>query len=418
MKITSLLVSALFFLKLQLLCGQCPNNAVNLTSQLQVDNFNSNYPGCTNITNDLSISGNTITNLNGLSGLTQINSLVIENTGSLTTLTGLNNVTTIGGVDIKNNSALTTIDGLNGVSSIDVFYLLDNPFLNNLTALGNLLNIAHIEIYGNHSLNDLNGLQGLSSIDLYFSISNNNSLTSLSGLENLNFVGDGLDITNVEFRVSFNANLSDLSALQNLNYVDGRFNISFNPLLNNLLGLESLSFVRDLDISSNATLQTFDGLQGLTNVENHIRIYNNQILTSLEGLNNLNSIPIENTAISSNPNLSYCTVSGICNILNVDPSLISISGNLSGCANNTEVTTACQNPCSLLQDHLIVNNDPILPGVYQSKLSLSSSGHIYSGLTGTNAVKFYAKDIIELLNSFEVEIGSHFEIMNVDSGCP
>jgi hypothetical protein len=48
----------------------CLPEGINFTTQAQIDNFQTNYPGCTEIEGDVLILGSNITNLTGLSVLT------------------------------------------------------------------------------------------------------------------------------------------------------------------------------------------------------------------------------------------------------------------------------------------------------------------------------------------------------------
>jgi hypothetical protein len=50
----------------------CLPEGINFTTQEQIDNFQSNYPGCTDIMGTVLIEGNNITNLDGLNGITVI----------------------------------------------------------------------------------------------------------------------------------------------------------------------------------------------------------------------------------------------------------------------------------------------------------------------------------------------------------
>ncbi len=104
----------------------CENNClpegITFTTQEQIDNFQTNYPGCTEIEGNVTINGDNITNLNGLSVLTSIGGdfliggcAYLQCNPLLTSLTGLDNLTSIGSyLGIKNNYALTSICGLQG----------------------------------------------------------------------------------------------------------------------------------------------------------------------------------------------------------------------------------------------------------------------------------------------------------------
>ena len=50
----------------------CLPEGITFTTQEQIDNFQANYPGCTEIEGGLLVQGNNITNLDGLSVITSI----------------------------------------------------------------------------------------------------------------------------------------------------------------------------------------------------------------------------------------------------------------------------------------------------------------------------------------------------------
>ena len=145
----------------------CLPQGITFTTQEQIDNFQTDYPGCTEIGGDVQVKNedDNITNLNGLSVLTSIGGFLnIELNNELTSLTGLDNVDSIGGfLWIDNNIALTGLTGLDNVTSIG----------------GNLI------IYNNIALTSLSGLENVASIEGGIAINHNNALTSLSGLENI-----------------------------------------------------------------------------------------------------------------------------------------------------------------------------------------------------------------------------------------
>jgi hypothetical protein len=131
-------------------------------TQGQIDNFQTNYPGCTEIEGSVTIydyySGN-ITNLAGLSVLTSIGSyLEIGGNSSLTTLTGLDNLTSVGGsLYICCNDSLTSLMGLENLTSImGDLNILENEALTSLTGLDNIQanSITDLYIYDNSTLEE------------------------------------------------------------------------------------------------------------------------------------------------------------------------------------------------------------------------------------------------------------------------
>jgi hypothetical protein len=122
-----------------LLPHYCLPGGITFTTQEQIDNFQINYPGCTEIEGDVYIgdwmSGSSITNLNGLSVLTSVGGgLYIGNNPSLTNLLGLDNLNTIGGVLwIYWNNAITSLMGLDNLNSIGgTLGIDDNDALTNM----------------------------------------------------------------------------------------------------------------------------------------------------------------------------------------------------------------------------------------------------------------------------------------------
>jgi hypothetical protein len=205
----------------------CLPYGITFTTQQQIDNFQTNYPGCTEIEGYVIISGNDITNLDGLSVLTSIGSGLSIHTNALTSFTGLNNLTSIGGdLGIEENYALTSIIGLEGLTSIggrlEVSY---NYHLTSLTGLEGLTSIGgSLTIAMNQQMNTLIGLEGLTTIGGSFYIGDSYSLTSLTGLEGLTAIGNDLWILS-------NINLVTLIGIDNLASIGGDLSIADNNSL-------------------------------------------------------------------------------------------------------------------------------------------------------------------------------------------
>jgi hypothetical protein len=146
----------------------CLPEGITFSTQEEIDNFQINYPGCTEIEGDVIIGnlyGSNISNLNGLSSLILIGGyLTIIHNDELSSFQGLNNLTSAKSLIIDENNILTSLSGLNNLSSLN-------------EALG---------IYGNLMLNDLSALSNLNQSIEFIEIINNDNLTNLSGLENIN----------------------------------------------------------------------------------------------------------------------------------------------------------------------------------------------------------------------------------------
>ncbi len=366
----------------------CLPEGIVFDTQAQIDNFQINYPGCTeiegnveigyygsNITNinglsnityiggDLMISGNTsLSSLNGLSALTFLGGeLRIEYCASLVDLTGLEGLTSIGNLHIYENNALLSLSGLNNIDSIhglvliwannalinltglnnltfieNQFGILSNDTLNNLEGLNNLTSIGGgVLIRDNQSLTDLSGLSNLNTASGQFTIFDNDNMVNLSGLEGLNSIGELLQITG-------NYSLQDLSGLNNLTSVGGTLYIGSNDALLNLSGLNSLNTVGGVvQISNNNSLSSLAGLENVTSINGSLHIANNNALSSLNGLENIEAASINDLHIFKNPSLTKCEVKSVCDYLAAPNGAIEIYSNGPGCSSRQDVESAC-----------------------------------------------------------------------------
>ena len=94
-KFTLLIVLTLVF-QVSLL-SQCLPEGITFTTQTEINNFQTNYPGCSLIEGNVFIQGSDINNLAGLDSLISIEgNLVIENT-VLDNLAGLDSLISVGG---------------------------------------------------------------------------------------------------------------------------------------------------------------------------------------------------------------------------------------------------------------------------------------------------------------------------------
>ena len=101
-----LLFAFLFILQIPSAKAQICYGSYTLNSQAAVDAFS-----CTQVTGELTISGNDITNLDALSSLTGVNQAVwIIKNDSLTQIDGLSNLSSLGGsLTIDGNPSLTNV---------------------------------------------------------------------------------------------------------------------------------------------------------------------------------------------------------------------------------------------------------------------------------------------------------------------
>ncbi|MEZ5197940.1 MAG: T9SS type A sorting domain-containing protein [Bacteroidales bacterium] len=351
----------------------CLPEGITFTTQAEIDNFQANYPGCSEIEGNVIIMGDDITNLNGLLVLTSIEgslylghsdpgvpsltslsglanlqvigeSLVIGNknvggpvNNSLLSLAGLESLTSVGNkLDIGGMHSLSNLSGLNNLTTIGgLFRVAFNNSLVNLEGLDNITSIWSIAIERNFSLINLAGLENITSTPGGISIYAN-SITSLSGLENLYSIEGGLSIgwcaglddlsglsnlsdIGLGFEV-YITNISNLSGLSNLVSIGGNFEIYQNQNLINFEGIDGLvSIGGDLSIGTaglgglvgNPSLVNCVGFQNLNSVGGSLIVYGNDSLSTLMGLENITSIAGD-LRIAGNSSLT--SLSGLDNI--------------------------------------------------------------------------------------------------------
>jgi len=311
----------------------CLPEGITFTTQAQIDNFQINHPNCTEIEGDVTIQGDEITNLNGLSVLTSIGGdLSIYQDYALTSLFGLENLASIGGdLDILFNDALTSLSGLQGLTSVE----------------------GYLQIHFNNVLETLEGLNNIQSISGNLYIVANDSLNSLSGLNNLTTIGGNLQIGDwIDFGLGGftpvgNKSLANLSGLENLTSIGGFIEIVGNENMTDLTGMGNVETVNgSLFIDANESLTTLHGLENITNITGSLWIggyhgnSGNESLLSLSELTNLVFIG-DDLEIINNYSLSMCAIDAVCDYLSTPNGNISISNNALGCASQQQVQDSC-----------------------------------------------------------------------------
>lgn len=389
--------------------GQCPNTNVILSTQTEIDNFSVSYPNCTQLTHELKIDGDNslITNLNGLSAITDASELFILNTeiqnfsglhnlSSLTdleiwfnpniqNLEGLTALQTIGSLEIWMNNGIVNLTGMDNIQAIGSLSLFENDLLEDISELGFIDTLETLVIQGN-ALNNLSGLENLHTVQGDLSISNE-QLQNFDELGNLETIGGSLYVLNngVQNLHAFNGiqslqdlyvvlcpNLSDLSGLENIQTISGRLRIGFNPGLNDLTVFSSINSVEDLDIYQNENLQMLKGIENLQEVSGRVLIANNPLLSDISAIGSM-SPQVSELVISNNPNLSICKNAFVCAVVD-DPTIAKyIYNNNTGCNSIQEVEMACLLSVS---EEVLMNSINIYPNPVSEVLFISISENI------------------------------------------
>ena len=218
----------------------CSQHGYALYSQDEVDDFQATYGNgnvCDRLPGGLIVSGNDITNLDGLKDITSIEEgLSLSSVHFLTNVNGLENLTQIGGsLRITGKHNLTNIDGLRNLTDFDGF----------------------VYIRGNFSLANIDGLAGLSKLITGIEIWDNQSLRNIDGLRNITGIEGGLNIRG-------NLLLENINGLESLTRVGEQLYISGNDSLTNIDGLSSLTSIgSDLFVSANYALERCEGVSRL-----------------------------------------------------------------------------------------------------------------------------------------------------------
>lgn len=202
---------------------ECSAPDITLTTQAEVDAFQDDFGNggiCSVVAGTLTITGPSITNLDGLGAITLVDgnlnvfgnlalaningfgaltsvsgNLDFRDNSALTSLDGLGAITRVGaGVNLQRNSALTSLDGLGAITRVEgILSVNSNPALTNLNGLGAITSVNVLSFVGNDALTNLNGLGALANVGNLV-VAQNNALTNLDGLGATTRVNGLLDV--------------------------------------------------------------------------------------------------------------------------------------------------------------------------------------------------------------------------------
>jgi hypothetical protein len=327
MKKCILLLAIVILAHFTMLPQSCLPEGITFTSQSQIDSFQINYPNCTEIEGNVSISGENISyldslivltafhgillvgdanylgtqliNLSGLDSVTNIQGdLKIWGNDSLTSLIGLNSLNSVGGdISIWGTDALTDLSGMNNVTSIggdlNIGY---NDLLTSLDGLNNLDNnsINNLTIVGNPSLTDCH----IESICEYLIAPNGRVRIhdNATGCNNPPEIADscGISLTCLPYGDYYFHTQQEIDSFQsdysNCQEIEGNMLISGNDI-KNLTGLNIITSVGgNLGIFACDSLLNLTGLDNLQNIAGLLAIDGNQVMVDFTGLDILDEI--------------------------------------------------------------------------------------------------------------------------------
>ena len=313
------LIYKIFFVLTLLLTSTSPIwSQIALSTQAEVDAFD---PSITEISGDLTISGDDIVNIDALSNVTMIS----------------------GNVSIDDNPALTSIDGLINLTKITGELTLDyNPVLTNINGLSSLTDIVGtLTIEKNYALLDIDDLINVTDVLGRLTILANDAITNIDGLNGLAKISGILDIG---LFFDGNASLLNVDGLSNVTEVTGTINIKKNDELLNVNGLSNITeVIGTIAIGGNDELTNIDGLSNIIDAPGSISIYDNSSLTNVNGLINITEIQgYIGIGTHTADNESLTNLDGLGNVTNISGTLV-IRGNhglinIDGLNSITEVT--------------------------------------------------------------------------------
>jgi len=324
-KISLIFIFLLFTLQISF-SQSCLPQGIDFNSQAEIDNFQTNYPNCTEIEGDVEIYGDDISNLNGLNNLVSIGGELLI------------------GYEEDNNWPI-------------------NPLLYNLNGLDNLTTIGgRLFIIDNDVLNSLSGLQSLSSIGGSLVIGLNANLTDISALNSLTHIQNTLEL-------AYNYSLTSLMGLHNVTSIGGSLFILACPIYNLDDFINLINIGGGIWLFENHNLLNINALINITAAVG-ISIHSNSNLSSLSGLDNINAESIQNIYIINNNSLSECEVTSICNYITNTNEDIDLYNNASGCNNIEEVEQACITGSQELKAEFLVS---IYPNPASKELFISTA---------------------------------------------
>ena len=257
------------------------------------------------INGNLEISETQATDLAFLSGLKTINgNITININPNLKSIKGLENLKKAKGFALYGFYPVNVSIDLTPIQNIavsDIFnlqYLANDsfPFFKNITALSNYL------IIGNTNLKDLKCLSNLTTVSKSITISSNNNLLNLEGLNQLTATG--------QFYIIENQQIETLKGLENLKICTKEVSISGSKL-KSISSLNSLNSVESLYLTG-IECDNLNGLENLKICPKNLLITGKN-LKSISSLSNITSVESFYLSDTQCENLN-----GLQNLLNCD----------------------------------------------------------------------------------------------------
>ncbi len=331
-----------------LIFSQCPTtDRVTFESNQDIADFIATYPNCTNLSADLRIRSEGITDISGLAQLESIGSrLEISQTG-LVNLQGLNNIQNTNlQIQISTNESLQSLSGLENIIALEHLYFAGNNAITSFAGLENVQTISNgVLITLNASLENINALSNAQIVGGSIEVSYNESLINLRGLEGATSL--------FQLYIGRNETLESLEGIDNVEIVDWALVCSENPLLTDMSSLSNVTSVGEawsgsggsggLEISGSPFIENLNSLESLVNLKGVLIIRNNDNLNDISGIDNIAYEEISRITITNNPLVEICNFNPVCDFLadSENDGFATIELNAPGCNSINEVENAC-----------------------------------------------------------------------------
>jgi len=275
--------------------------------------------------------------------------------------------------------------------------------ITNLNGLASLISAPSIEIFDANNLTDLSGFESLENVDVMIveGCAQLSDLSHLNDIEISHLTMKGLDeLTSLDFISGIN----QLTSLEIIHCVQ----------LSDLSGLSGMTSIDHLVLDQIETLQTLSGLENMQQI-GFLALKRNDLLTDISALETLASIDMT-TIIENNPLLSVCDYDFICELLEISPSDITVSGNDIGCSSLAELTDSC-NPgeCPASDVYLESQSDidaffALFPNCTELNVSVSITGDDVTNLNGfTNIAHILGGNSLYISNAGNLNDLSGFQ---------
>ncbi len=328
----------LTMLRLGLFAQSCPDTTVVIQSQLELSDFISSYPDCTELETNLIIkdsddilslegldiehvAGNlhliNLSSLNDLEGLSNLKTIAldfkIDNCTKLEDLKDLISLEKVGGdFVIQNNNGLQRLTKMEALTEVHNLEIGNNKEIGIIDGFNSLQELHAVHISGNENLSIIEGFSSLEEIVSDLIIEDNPFLSVVAAFDNLETAGGSIKFQRSDILFSI-ANFSKVKS------IDGSLVFSDCNTLEKLSVFENLEYIGDNLSILNTGIRHIDFFKSLKEVADRMQIFNNLELASIADFAMVEEIG-GSLHMISNPNLK--TINGFENLEQVGGSLI------------------------------------------------------------------------------------------------